>query len=297
MSGRSSCPDCGTILRIRDRSFVGRRVSCPECKVALRIVSEESDGNFMARRVTQEEQISRGRAGADIVLKDEAGPARVATRSFFRRLFDSPLTAAWLLAIAISSLIAVLALAPKKRFAAVKPPAATSQPSEIVAAPSATSSITPDPESTNDSETEAKPPALSSTDKHEAESMVSPLEPIRTDDPPLKEPNELDGKPDLAPLVPAKPKVDLETKLMQKLVSYKQIKPVSRRDLIEALQEHLGAPIRYEQEDLGMTKLDQMITFELENTTVGGVMRKLTEAAGWEIQLEDDGIRLTRQAF
>ena len=129
MSGRSSCPECGTILRIRDRTFVGRRVSCPECKTTLRIESEDDRGGFVTRQLTAGElaAIEQSHRAANAA---KGSPNKVLlspppARSFIGRLIDSPLTAAWMLAIAVSSLIAVLALAPKSRFTAARPVPAT----------------------------------------------------------------------------------------------------------------------------------------------------------------------------
>ena len=99
------------------------------------------------------------------------------------------------------------------------------------------------------------------------------------------------------PALPRPPpaKIDVEGKLRQKLVSYKQTKPVSRRELIEAMQEHVGAPIRYDNDELGAVNLDKPVTFELANTTVGGVIKTIADAAGWEINIEATGLRLSRK--
>ena len=89
-------------------------------------------------------------------------------------------------------------------------------------------------------------------------------------------------------------KIDVEARLLQKLVLYKQAVPAKRSELIEAMEEHLGVPIFYDREELGPERLDQTITFELENTTLGGVIRKIAESTGWQIQVEEKGLRLIR---
>jgi len=60
------------------------------------------------------------------------------------------------------------------------------------------------------------------------------------------------------------------------------------------MEEHLGVPIFYDRDELGSERLDQTITFELENTTLGGVIRKIAESTGWQIQVEEKGLRLIR---
>ena len=81
--------------------------------------------------------------------------------------------------------------------------------------------------------------------------------------------------------------------MAQKLLSYRQPK-VSRRKLIVALQEQLGAPIRYDANDLGSGELDQSVAFELENTSVGDVIRHVASTANWQVIVESTGIRLTK---
>ena len=111
MSGRSSCPECGTILRIRDRTFVGRRVNCPECKTGMRITTEDAQGDFVARRLTPDELASSNQRFQD-EAKRRADKILLPTpqrRSLWGRLLDSPLTVAWLLAIGVAVFVAVLA--------------------------------------------------------------------------------------------------------------------------------------------------------------------------------------------
>ena len=106
----------------------------------------------------------------------------------------------------------------------------------------------------------------------------------------------VDAMPELASEIPVLSiKRDVKTKLAQKLTSYKQTKPVSRRDLIEALQEQLDAPILYDNDDLGTEDLDKTIKFELEKTTVGEVIQKVADLAGWDVHIEESGLRLTRK--
>ena len=300
MSGRSSCPECGTILRIRDRTFVGRRVHCPECKTTLRIESEDDQGQFVARRLSAADLSAVAQSHRKSVGSTKSGnPDKILlptspSRLSFRRVIESPLTVAWLLGIAITSLIAVLALAPKTRFASARPVPVgkleeANDPAQFVSPPQPDSSreiavepVIPFPEINTDVDDQS----------------VSAIEPTNVEGPLVDSPGpnveDVAGvRTDLPPPVPVK--IDVEAKMSQKLVSYKQTKPVSRRDLIEALQEHLGARLLYDADELGAATLDAKVTFELENTTVGGVIKSVADTAGWEIQVEDQGLRLTRK--
>lgn len=306
MSGRSSCPECGTNLRIRDRSYVGRRVSCPECKTGLLILEGNEQGEYVIRRLTPDELGSPDHPGRGKtkVIQDKIFVPAASTQTFFQRVMSSPLTAAWLLAIAVSVLVAVLALAPRHRFTASR---ALPSPAETEEVPDTTP---------NDAELqpEHEPPSVADPTQPVPETppasnpppvpgapaiVVSALEPANLDAPlsfgPIAVPSHVVPEDENPSLPPPPPKVDVEGKLTQKLLLYKQSKPVSRRDLIEALEEHLGAPIFYEDDDLGTDNLSKTMTFELENTTVGGVIKTVADSAGWKMEIETTGLRLRRK--
>ena len=300
MSGRSSCPECGTNLRIRDRSFVGRRVSCPECKTGLRVVKANDQGEYVIRRLTPDELASQELVrGGKKAPQDKIFVPAASTHSFLHRVMYSPLTAAWLLAIAISILVAVLALAPKHRFA----PGRNSIPvEETKSTPGAADGETEEVQETvepNAPSVSEPPPETSPPPIMEQNVAVSALEPVNCNDPlphaPAEIPSHVIPEDEGPTLPPAPPKVDVEGKLSQKLLLYKQSKPVSRRDLIEALQEHLGAPIFYDDDNLGSESLSKTMTFELENTTVGGVLKTIADSAGWTMEIETTGLRLKRE--
>jgi hypothetical protein len=296
MSGRSSCPDCGTILRIRDRTFVGRQVNCPECKTALRIESAKNDGDFLMRRLTRDEitQIRHRTDSASRIVGDKIRIPAAEPRPFFRQLVASPLTAAWLLAFAIVSLIAVLALSPKLRFTSGRPASIRSAPETPVEKPPETDAGPGRPD-----ETPRPDEALAATPRGD-QASASAMEPANLDAPlplPPGPPAGIANIPLPEPVVPAPPpppKVDVDAALSQKLVSFKQAKPVSRRELLELLQELLGIPVRYESTDLGISELDKKVTLELENPTVGQILKRVTEAAEWTIEVEATGVRIRR---
>ena len=294
MSGRVSCPECGTILRVRDRSFVGRKVNCPECKTGLRVELIEREGSLTVRRLADAESESSKRRSFDqSKSRSDSKMSTAPTRSAIGRILNSRLTVACLLALGAISFFAVLMFNPRIRVNA-------SRPSPI---PRDSDSIAP-------AEDQPKPVIQQSIEQTETQSSVevpnhesdpvSVVEPGHDNEKPLESspsdlPNEKETPPETTSEDPSrKPpeKIDVEGKMAQKIVAYKQ-PAVLRRDLIEALQEQLGVPIRFDRDELGSEKLDEKVAFELENTTIGDVIRSVADRAGWQVLIEDTGIRLS----
>ena len=301
MSGRCSCPDCGTILRIRDRSFAGRRVNCPECKTALRISNQNEHGDFVARKLTPDElaspdQTRRGKTNPPDKIPVPTPPAR----SFIGKIIDSPLTAAWLLAIAISTLVAVLALAPKHRFA--PRPSPTSNGNDVavelpkIQASEKNEAVEPVEAAPIDIQTPDTP-----TKSDQEIISISALEPANLDipipDPSLGIAPEAKQEQPAVVVVPFPPHKPVKESLMLELDEYKQTKPVSRRELIvTTLHELLDAPIEFDADELGADELDKKITFEIDKKiSIGDLIKAVTEPAGWRIEIEPTGLRIRRK--
>ena len=297
MVSRSSCPECGTILRIRDRSFVGRKVNCPDCKTALRVEASTEDENLVIRRLTAAET-TRAESGPSVSKtgRNKMTPPTPTVHTTILSWINSPLTAAWLLAIACLSLFAIVMLTPKFRLSARPSPVRTERDSPVEPVPVSDSAKATRGESGNQiAPTEIPTRILNTVDERPS---VSALEPANVDGPlpwPIVfAPKEAAVEPEMA-IVPPPVKIDIESKMALKFPLYKQATPVSRRVLIEVLEEQLGAPIRYDKADLGEVNLDKTVTFELENTTMGGVIKSVADAAGWEIAIELTGLRLKRK--
>lgn len=257
---------------------------------------------MIARRLTPDELAGKDQP-APSADKTPTGKILVTERerrTVLSRILASPLTAAWLLAIAISVLVAVLALAPKYRFA--PKPIPTSPVGEDDADVPSTAEVQPTlPESAVSDELDPGSQLPFGEETLKVIEEMTDGAPGMPEEMPVVEESKEDANPQpqetpAEPAVPPPPpKIDIQSKLSQKLISYKQIKKVSRRDLIEAFQEHLGAPIHYEVDDLGVTNLDQPVAFELENTTLEEVIRTVAHAAGWEVHVEEAGLRLSRK--
>ena len=298
--GHCSCPDCGTTLRIRDRTFVGRTVPCPECRASL-VIELDRDETLTARKPPRDKAAKSATATARTPAAVKAGPPVPTWADGLRRVIGSPLALAWALALAVTALVVVAMLRPAVRFRSpgspVPPQAAADKPvTPEHAPPELDASPHPSPKlpSPND------PPAAPMVD---ATTPANVSEPLPTNPPPAQQPGaEPAVKPFVAdavkpplpsPPVPSPvPKIDFDIALKQRLLSFDQSKPASRRDLIELLEEMLGAPIRYDAAELGEKNLDKLVMFKTENTTLGGVLKSILDPAGWEFVTEETRLRI-----
>lgn len=277
--GQCSCPHCGTPLRIRDRSFVGRQVECPECQVKL-VILLDAERKLVAE--TSKEAPVRKSTAPRLVA-----PVARAGSTLGRRLSDlvhSPLAIAWALGIGLTAFVAIILLRPAVRFRspAEKPaPAVADSPKPEVDQKVKPVQVTPEPPAVP-----VKPPALpiAGTLAEEDADVPSALNVANANPPSPEVP------------VPAPPagvvKIKVEELFTQPLKGFSTTRPLSRRELIELVEELLGAPIRYDAEELGEKNLERTMSISLEATTVGGVLKVLLDSAEWEYVVEGDGIRL-----
>ncbi|HEY4261816.1 MAG TPA: hypothetical protein VGM98_16715 [Schlesneria sp.] len=288
--GQCSCPDCGTILRIRDRSFIGREIECPDCQTKL-VIRLDGERELIAERPKVEKAQKKPPINQPVVKK--AGPT---LRSKLAGVMQSPLVLAWALGIGMTAFIAIMMLRPNVRFrkptkdqvAQAPVPTEVQKPDEPIAVvPIENPDKVPTPE-----EGSPKPP------ESLAETKIPSTQPPAEADPFVETPITPIVTPEATPEVKPKPmpvvvKLDLEAMLGQRLKSFETpAQPKSRREIIELLEELLGAPIRYSPDDLGEKNLDRSISIDLENTTVGGVLKVLLDSAGWEYIVEDNGLRI-----
>ncbi len=286
--GQCSCPDCGTILRIRDRSFIGREIECPDCQTKL-VIRLDGERELIAEYPKVEK--TQKKPPTDQPVAKKTGPT---LGHKLAAVMQSPLVLAWALGIGMTAFIAIMMLRPNVRFrkptkdliAQAPVPAEVQKPDE----PKVETPIeSPDKAPTVQ---EARPPELP------AEAATLSTQPPVTVDPLVEKPITPIVTPEVTPEIKPKPapvvvKLDLEAMLGQRLRSFETpAQPKSRREIIELLEELLGAPIRYAPDDLGEKNLDRSISIDLENTTVGGVLKVLLDSAGWEYIVEDNGLRI-----
>ena len=288
--GHCSCPDCGTILRIRDRSFIGRNVDCPECQVKL-VIQQDDDRQMFAEKLK-----------ADPKKVPASHPAVVPSASnLFTRLRDlsgSPLVLAWALAIGVMAFVAILMLRPAVRFRTPTKPTP-----DVVQAPPAESTETspPDkpvvPEQSHQSPPEDPPvviPAETVTQEATPKPVEQPPVPEATPDTASNPPNVAETPPAVkpSPRVPVPVRIDVEELMKQQFLKITTDKPNSRQQMIELVEEMLGVPVRYDREELGEKNLERPVSIDLEATTVGGVLKALLDSAGWEYVIEKNELRI-----
>ncbi len=65
--------------------------------------------------------------------------------------------------------------------------------------------------------------------------------------------------------------------LQQRLTSFEQTKPASRRELLTIAEDLLGRPVVFDRDDLGplAQQLDVKVTFHLEDTTIAAVLEQI----------------------
>jgi hypothetical protein len=107
------------------------------------------------------------------------------------------------------------------------------------------------------------------------------------------------GRPPQAASGPANsaakgPAVDVSAGLAQHIVRFEQAKPVPLQDVLNFLEELLGAPIRGDKHDIADLDdvLQTPITVQLENTTVRQILKEVLAKAGLGFEVAADGIHL-----
>lgn len=284
--GQCPCPECGMILRVRDRSFIGRQIECPEChgKLLLKL-----DGDRHLEAVPFQPEV------AAALPPHAASPSQFSER--IKRVVEtlhSPLVVAWALAIGLTTFVAILLLRPAVRF---QTPTAESEPSVVeansdekpettapLAAPVEPAETVTLPEQTLKQEATVGPPQPQ---------KPTPTIPVENEKP---VPAVVAVPPEVPkPTVAAPPKVDVEVLLKQRLSGFATRNPTSRQELIEQIEELAGVPIRFNRQELGEKNLMQAVSISVEVTTVGGILKIVLEAAGWDYVIEENGIRLKQR--
>ena len=297
--GQCSCPDCGTTLRVRDRSFVGRQIECPDCHVKL-VIKLDDERNLVAEQPKAEPTQASARR-----LAVPAAKVGSVLGAKLHGILYSPLTLAWALAIGITAFAAILMLRPSVRFQT--PPKDNSRPIADVAPTDGPASkgnnpktqpVEAAPEKNSPTQVVVDPPAVPNDSIVEGTGTPGPELPP-ADVPSVEKPIDTVGPPAAKPaaipqpVVPVPVKIDVEERLKQRLGGYVTGRPVSRQRLIEELEEMLGTPIRYDREELGEKNLERSVSINLNSTTVGGILKALLDSAGWDFVIEENGIRLT----
>ena len=323
--GHCSCPDCGTPLRIRDRSFVGRTVPCPECHTAL-VIELDSDQHVVARKpvvdkaaINKAAPLTKASSSGISVVSDSdlatTNSPRAPSRwsESLRRVSNSPLVMAWALAIAMTVLVFVAMTRPSVRFRSGSP-----VPSERSISPENANDqqLVPDESPPRQSSPEGDPngnapvetPSPSELSRSLAADATRPANAPELTFSPIFETTEngdsghkplvvVPSPNRVQPVAAPPPKIDFDAALKLPISLFEQPVPASRRALIEFIEELLGAPIRYRGEDLGEQNLDKLVTVrKLENTTLRVILKAVLDPAGWEFVTTDTELRIQLKA-
>lgn len=94
------------------------------------------------------------------------------------------------------------------------------------------------------------------------------------------------------------PQFDFDAALNQPMQRFRQDRASPRRELLDLLEEMLGAPICYDVEALGSAAeaLDQNVSLDLRDVTVGDVLQKVLDKSDLTYEREKRNLRLRRKA-
>lgn len=284
--GQCCCLECGTILRVRDVSFVGRVIECPDCRTALLLQWNEA-----RELVVERPAVRPGEQHPRLARSPIRIPAAWSRLGDWAR---SPLVVAWLLGTALTTLIAIQLLRPTRW---TRPAPADSN---VESTQPELPSLDPIP----DPQPLAPPvgPVQNSADvpAQAVESPPVPDNPVtHVEIPPspavVPEPGPKAEPAPAAATVPAVPKRDIAGLLQQRLRRFRTDRSLSRLVLLQQVEELLDAPVSYDITELGAAELERSIHLDQEQTTVERVLKAIVESAGWAYEIEDRGIRIRLQ--
>ncbi|MBS0202782.1 MAG: STN domain-containing protein [Planctomycetes bacterium] len=291
-AGHCSCPDCGTILRIRDRSFIGRSVNCPDCHVKL-VIQQNDDRQMFAEKLKSQP--------TPAVASRPTAVAKVSSTLVrrIRELAGSPLVLAWALAFGVMTFAAILMLRPAVRF---RNPVKTA-PDFVQVPPEGATSTKPPADRELPEQQPEEPPVVIPPETIAQQTTPEPAKPPEPAHLPVAEVTSVDPAappkvttvpPEVKATVrePAPVQIDIEALMKQRVQKITTDKPNTRQQMLELVEEMLGVPIRYNPEELGVQNLDRPVTIDLESTTVGGVLKALLDAANWEYVIEKNEVRI-----
>jgi len=284
--GQCCCLECGTILRVRDASFVGRVIECPDCRTALLLQWNEA-----RELVVERPAVPPGDQRPRFVRTQVNAPAAWSRLADWAR---SPLVVAWLLGTALTTLIAIQLLRPTR----------WTRQSPADASVASTQSELPSVDPIPDPQPPAPPvgPEQVSVEVP-AQAVESPPVPdtpvthVEIPPSPAVAP-EPGPKPEPAPApanVPAVPRRDIAGMLQQRLRRFRTDRSLSRLALLQQVEELLDAPVSYDIAELGAVELERSIHLDQEQTTVERILKAIVESADWAYEIEDQGIRIRPQ--
>ncbi len=291
---RCVCPKCGVPLRVKDRSYLGRPVPCPDCR--SRLILTVADNEQL--------QVTLVDMPADAASNSSTEPTTSAStgHSAFTSAGTRVRVISWGAALLVAGLVAVLVWRP---WTASKPVVAQAEQDAALveegdSLPVPANSVDDEgamgdemPSISFESNRQDTDPQEVVSEQPDAADPTAVNSPEPLDALPLAEPSAMPEKP-VPAVVVEPPPFDFDKAFAQPLQRFRQSESVSRSELLELLSELVGAPIRYEDEQLGarVAGLKQKISLDLSDTTVGQVLDKVLEETGIVYERERDGLRL-----
>lgn len=321
-SATLSCPQCQVALRIRDRALIGRTFDCPECRQPLTLV-DGSDAGLAVKRVERLPQPATSKpsdARAPVATKPSLRTERPSTapsRMFWEvrgnqlarfakrcssklAVFRDPLVMVWTSAFAFA-IVMLLVLKPWSGGAASTRPVSNDKP--VVVVPEGPGPPLPAPEKV-DRPAENKPQAAIAPPEDAAPQLQLPPAPKQPSDErgiarnPVEAVRPADAVAVPAPPAAPVPALDPKAALDQPIARYDQTVAVALSDLLLELEELAAIPIHYDATRIdGLPeRLQKRISFTIESTTVGEILRTALKQAELDYDVRPDGIHLRPSA-
>jgi len=305
---------------VRDRELIGAQLACPDCGRPIRVVEGknarlaiEPVGSVEAPSAQTAPASAPRRSGASASGAREAGlswtlrlrhgAARGVKRlgpggAVLDRLRD-PLVLVWGSAILFA--LVMLAVAWPRTRADVEGEegalagVATEQPRAAAEDERDESADTPPPQRPE--------PPVDAAEQDERAAAANLAEGSTNDDsaPPPVRPPAVAERPAVPRRLPVAAEVPDVTALLnvmaaldQPIQRFEQAKPVPLRELLLELEEMAAVPIHADPEQIPelAARLERRVTVQLENTTVGEILRAAVKNAGLTYEKKSDGVHL-----
>jgi hypothetical protein len=256
-------------------------------------MSLDADGRLEVRSVEPP-------AEPAIVTIAAALPATKSEPSRFQRwreLATNVTVISWVATLAVAGMVGVALFRPKRPPQKTSDRVAIKRPTERAETPILETPTEPEP-SMNDVP-EPSPPIVQAESTPDDEPIDALLVVESVD----AQPADAGPLAGTDPSVPAEPPavvaeplppVDFDQRLAQPLKSFRQDRAIPRRELLDLLEEMLGAPIRYDADELGdaAKRLDQKLSLDLSDITVGDLLAKVLDQTPFTYDRERDALRL-----
>ncbi|WP_166820546.1 hypothetical protein [Thalassoroseus pseudoceratinae] len=285
MPSQFPCPHCQAPLRIRNRAYLGKELDCPHCDQPIRIVAG-IDTEFLAEPLGEPE----------LPIPMEA-----------RNHLWTPQRISWALAASLGLLLMGVLFWPNQESSKIT--AEKDLPSKN---PTRADEDTGTPPVETPVETDEPPTVVDDPAPPVVEVPVVPVAIVEENgdppkiDVPLPAPPEPNDPPEMQAALdqPIEPMfaadvaiepavvVDVQQALDVRVKRFDQPRPIAVREILTEFEEFLGVPIRTADPRIPPAQLDRTVTILLEDTTLGEILKSVTEQAGLSFEIQDGEIVL-----